>query len=83
MDKKDEKQSVRTPLSVILNMASSEIGSHAIECMDKNGIPPFLMCCVLESVLSNVQKMAISNLSSEYVGLQADKGEDRNGNQHN
>ena len=71
MNENKENQQIRTPIGVMMDMAEGEIENHVFTCMGKNNIPPELMSYVLKSVLLDVEKERIKQLSEQYVALQA------------
>lgn len=71
MNMDDVAQEIKTPLSVMLEMARSEIETNVLMCMDKNNIPPDLMEYILKSVLLDIVQIKTERISKEYVTLQA------------
>ncbi len=75
MDEGNKSQEVKTPLSVIMDMAGSEIGDFVVKIMQTNNIPPFMMCYIIKDVLCDVQKVALQKSSDEFLELQKAKGD--------
>lgn len=71
MHENNTKQEIKTPISVMLEMAKNELGTHVLMCMEKNSIPPDLMVYVLKSILLDVTEAKTDRMSEEYVALQA------------
>lgn len=71
MNEKKEKQQIRTPIGVMMDMAKNEIENFVFTCMGNNNIPPDLMLYVLKAVLLDVEEERIKQLSEQYVALQA------------
>lgn len=73
MGKRDEEktsQGIKTPLSVMLDMAKNEVGSSVFSCMEANRIPPVLMVYVVKDILLDIYQMRAEQMSNEYVELQ-------------
>lgn len=72
MNENDMNQDTRmqTPMSVMMDMAKSEIGNLVIRCMQKNNIPPEIMVYVLKDILIDITQAKIERLSEKYVDLQ-------------
>lgn len=68
--KNDELNEIKTPISVILDMAKNEIGGHVVMCMKKNEIPPSLMICVLNGILLDMHRMKDEQIAEEFVEIQ-------------
>lgn len=71
MNENKEKQGIRTPITVMMDMAKNEIGSLVFSCMQKNNIPPDLMSYILKDVLLDIMQAKTEQLSDKYVALQA------------
>lgn len=69
---------IKTPLSVVMDMAKNEIGEHVFRCMEANGIPASLMAYIIKAVLSDVQQMSIEKMSDDFVELQKAEVEETN-----
>lgn len=70
VEKKELKETAKTPVSVVLDMARSEIGNHTFSCMQNNHIPPALMVYILKDVLLDVYQMKAEKMSEEFVEIQ-------------
>lgn len=71
MNENKENQEIRTPITVMMDMAKNEIGSLVFSCMSKNNIPPGLMSYILKDILLDVMQVGTEQLSEKYVALQA------------
>ena len=71
MNENKENQEIRTPITVMMDMARNEIGNLVFSCMSKNNIPPGLMSYILKDILSDVMQVEIEQLAEKYVALQA------------
>ncbi len=78
MDKKIEDNKpknmgneVKTPLSAMMEISKSEIGNFAMNLMETNHIPPFLMCYIMKSVLCDIYQITLENLSDSFAGFRA------------
>lgn len=71
MNENKEKQEIRTPITVMMDMARNEIGNLVFSCMSKNNIPPGLMSYILKDILSDVMQVETEQLAEKYVALQA------------
>lgn len=69
------EQKIKTPISVILDMARGEIKNHVIKCMNANNIPPSLMEYILRSILLDVYEMKADQLTEDFTNLQAETAE--------
>lgn len=67
---KEAKQEIKTPLSVMLDMARSEIGNQVFLCMQNNHIPPALMVYVLKDILLDVYQMKAEQASDDFLEMQ-------------
>lgn len=65
-----ENKGIKTPLSVMLDMARIEIGEHVESCMNANHIPPEMMMMVLKDILLDLSIAKNNRLSSEFVNMQ-------------
>jgi hypothetical protein len=69
MNEENVKKDMKIPLSVMMDMARSEIGSHVINCMNTNNIPPFLMVYILKDITSDVMQAKEDQLSKEFIKI--------------
>lgn len=67
MNENKAKQEVKTPISVILDMAKNEVENFVLRCMQANNIPPSLMTYVVKDVLLEMMQMKVEQLSEEFV----------------
>lgn len=67
MDKEDVKRRVKTPFSVIMDLAKNEIETQVLNSMQANNIPPGLMVYVVKDVLLDVMQMKVEQLSEEFA----------------
>ena len=63
MNENKENQEIRTPITVMMDMARNEIGNLVFSCMSKNNIPPGLMSYILKDILSDVMQVEIEQLA--------------------
>lgn len=87
MNENNEKTQIRTPIGVMMDMASNEIKSMVYACMEKNNIPTDLMAYIVKSVLLDVEEERIKQVSEQYVDLQSSASlqdeVNNNGDKHN
>lgn len=67
MNDRSEKNEIKMPLQVTMDMAKMEIGSHAFNCMNNNNIPRFLMVYILKDILLDFIQMKELQLSEEFL----------------
>lgn len=70
VEKEELKDRSKTPISVMLDMARSEIGNHTFACMQNNQIPPALMLYVLKDILLDIYQMKNEQISENFVEMQ-------------
>lgn len=64
------KQQIKTPLGTMMDMAKNEIGTHVLNCMQANDIPPSIMAYILRVILLDISEMKVEQVSEELVMLQ-------------
>lgn len=69
-DEKKANQGTRTPLSVILDMAKSEISCSVFSCMESNHIPPALIAYVVKDILLDIYQVKAEQIADEFIELQ-------------
>lgn len=70
MEENKDQQEIKTPITVMMDMAKNEIESHVFACIEKNHIPPALMVYVLNNILLDIYQVKIEQLSDDFVELQ-------------
>lgn len=59
-----------TPISIIMDKAKKEIGSHVISVMEANNIPAGVMLYILDSIRGDVSISWQNTLTDAYIDLQ-------------
>lgn len=67
---KNNKQEIRTPIAVMVDMARNEISNHVFTCMQNNHIPPSMMVYVIKDILLDIYQLKSEQMSEEFVEMQ-------------
>lgn len=67
---KNQDEFIKTPITIIMDMAKDELSKHVMEIMRNNNLPAGLMEYVLDSVLSKLRNIKTTEINTEFLDVQ-------------